>query len=63
MVTILAQQYPAAIPHLMAYQSTTAKCAKQYDGLGWVAYDMQYRRMAAQTKLNWGVIDQSTYAE
>ena len=64
MVAILAQQYPAAIPHLMAYQSTIVKCAKRYDGLGWVAYDMQYRRTAAQTKsLNWGVIDQSAYAE
>ena len=36
----------------------------EYDGVGWVAYDMQYRRTAAQTKsLNWGVIDQSAYAE
>ena len=64
MVAILAQQYPAAIPHMMAYQSTIVKCAKWYDGLGWVAYDMQYHQMAAQTKsLNWGGIHQSAYAE
>ena len=64
MVAIVAQQYPAATLHLMAYQSTIVKCAKRYDGLGWVAYDMQYRQMAAQTKsLNWGMIDQSAYAE
>ena len=48
----------------MAYQKTIIKCAKRFEGLGWIAYDMYYRRTAAQTKyLNWGIIDQSAYAE
>ena len=63
-VAPLPRKSVSGAPHLMAYQSTIVKCAKRYDGLGWVAYDMQYRRMAAQTKsLYWGVIDQSAYAE
>ena len=57
-------RYPAKIPHLMAYQSTIVKCAKRYQGLAWVAYDMEFRRKAAKTKsLDWGTIDQSAYAE
>ena len=64
MASILAERYPAKIPHLMAYQSTIVKCAKRYQGLAWVAYDMEFRRKAAKTKsLDWGTIDQSAYAE
>ena len=59
-VAILAQKYSAAIPHLMAYQNIIVECAKHFEGLGWVAYDMHYRCTAAQTKsLKWGIIDQS----
>ena len=64
MASILAERYPAKIPHLMAYQSTIVKCAKRYQGLAWVAYDMEFRRKAAKSKsLDWGTIDQSAYAE
>ena len=62
MASILAERYPAKIPHLMAYQSTIVKCAKRYQSLAWVAYDMEFRRKAAKTKsLDWGTIDQSAY--
>ena len=64
MASMLAERYPAKIPHLMAYQSTIVKCAKYYQGLAWVAYNMEFRRKAAKSKsLDWGTIDQSAYAE
>ena len=64
MVSILAERYPSKVPELMAYQSTIVKCAKCYQGLAWVAYDMEFRRKAAKSKsLDWGTIDQSAYAE
>ena len=64
MVSVLAERYPVKFPHLMAYQSTIVKCAKCYQGLAWVAYDMEFRRKAAKTKsLDWGTFDQSAFAK
>ena len=64
MVSILAEKYPSQISDLMAYQSTIVKCAKCYQGLAWVAYDMEFRRKAAKSKsLDWGTIDQSACAK
>lgn len=64
MATILAEHHPSKLPHLLAYQSTIVRCAQRYQGVSWVAYDIHYRRKAAMTKsLDWGIIDQSAYAE
>ncbi len=38
------------------------RCVRTYDGLGWVHYDIAYRRRAAKRKdLNWASIDTTLY--
>ena len=64
LTAILAEKYPNKLPHLLAYQNTIVRCAQKYQGLNWALYDIEYRQKAAVTKsLDWGIIDQSLYAE
>ena len=64
MAAVLAEHYLNKLLHLMAYLSTIVRCAHRYQGLNWAVYDIQFRQKAAKTKsLDWGVIDQSLYAE
>lgn len=64
LVAVLASQYPAKVPQLMAYQKTIVKAHKTYIGQGWVTYDTCYRRKAANTKcLDWDGIDFNLYNE
>ena len=64
LVAVLASQYPAKVPQMMAYQKTIVKAYKTYIGQGWVTYDTCYRRRAANTKsLDWDMIDFTLYNE
>ena len=44
---MLGPAYPTAIPELMAYMTLIVRCSQDHAGLGWVRYDMAFRRQAA----------------
>ena len=62
LLTVLASQYPAKVPQMMAYQKTIVKVDKTYIGQEWVAYDVCYCRRAANIKSqDWDMIDFTLY--
>ena len=63
LVSALSTRYPAMVPEFMAYQSTTVKCYKDFEGLGWAQYNRAFRRQVAVTKdLRWSQINGTLYS-
>lgn len=46
-VAVLAPADLLAVPELMAYMGTIVRMSQDYEGLGWVRYDLVFRRQAA----------------
>ena len=61
MVSVLASRYPNYIGHLMTYQKTIIKAHRSFVGVGWVSYDICYRRKAVNRKS--GEVDFNLYDE
>ena len=62
MAAILASAYPGKAPHLFSYLRTIVRASRTFESTAWVAYDVAYRRQAAnQSTLDWGVLDSGLY--
>ena len=62
MAAILASTYPDKAPHLFAYLRTIVRASRTFESTAWAAYDVAYRRQAAnQRTLDWGVLDSGLY--
>ena len=46
-VAVLAPCEPQTVPELMAYMGTIVRVSQDYEGLGWVRYDLAFRCQAA----------------
>ena len=51
---IHGKKCPTMLPELLAYEATIVKAARDYGGQGWLAYDYQFRQMAAAKSLTTG---------
>ena len=57
-VAVLAPCEPQTVPELMAYMSTIVRVSQDYEGLGWVMYNLALRRQAALSgNSKWSVIN------
>ena len=62
MAAIVTSKYPEKAPHLLAYARTIVKASQMFEGPAWAAYDSQFCRKAATTKLwDWDIIDSGLY--
>ena len=62
LVAVLVEKHVQYAPQFMAYLSTIVRSHRNFEGLGWVAYNIAYRcRAAMQKDLNWSIIDPSLY--
>ena len=58
MASVLCARYPASAANIWAYLRRIVRCARTFDGNGWVDYDRLYRRHAAATRsLSWAIED------
>jgi len=54
---------PEAIPELMAYMMSIIRVSREYSGLGWMHYDVLFRKQAAlKGDTKWSVINPTIYA-
>lgn len=44
LVSVLAHKYPSKVPEFMAYQSIIIRCYSDYEGDGWLAYELSDAR-------------------
>ena len=63
--TVRNRKHPEHTNDLLAYGALIVKGAREYKGLGWLAYDFQFRRLAAARGNlgNWGVKDVSLWSD
>ena len=56
-------QEPHALPELMAYMAFTIRVSQDYEGLGWVWYDLAFRQQAALSgNRKWSVINSTLFS-
>ena len=61
---VICSRFPDKAPEMFAYQATTVRAERNYEGQQWVTYDRQFRREApARKDLNWSVTDLRLYNE
>ena len=62
MAAILAAAYPDKAPHMFAYLRTIVRASRTFESTAWAAYDVAYRRQAANSgSLDWGILDAGLY--
>ena len=64
MVALLASRFPEKAPKLFAYQASSIRAERNFDGRRWVTYDSCFRREAlAQKGLDWSLPNARLYNE
>ena len=61
-VVVLSPSEPHTVPELMAYMGIIIRVSQDYDGLGWVWYDLAFRRQAALSgNKKWSVVNSTLF--